>query len=325
MKKKIIVIGVILLLIVGIVMTNINRERSKEIEYDVTLESVTFTENLCNELEFNGKIILNSLNKQIVSSEYAGRVEEMFVQDGAEVQENDVIFTYKRYSDDTLIEIKAEKSGYISFNKDLAVGSSIGQYDNIAHIYKLNSAEDFFISCNVPEYDYKYVDYAEDIQLIIEGGTENYIFKVETTNIIPEIKTINGIDNYIIKLQLSNMDEDISKCSLTVNKPVTVHMNYKINIENENLNYYTIPRSALVIRDGKDALFEAVKRSEEFYSKLRYVTIISEKDESAIISVEGYPFEKNSLIVTTGNYQLSGDEKIKPNMEGGYLDLNLFD
>lgn len=324
MKKKIIIVVLFIMLLSGVFLANINRSRAEETEYEVILEDITIADQLSFDFEYNGKIILSEQNKQTVSVEYAGKIEELCAINGQRVNENDKIASYRRFSDDEVIDLYASKSGYITFEDNIMIGSSVGQYAGIATIYEMESPDDIFILCKVPIYDYNYILNVDDIRLKLANSDDNK--QLEIMDTIPDIKTIDGIDYYLIKLKLTDEELNIAQYNLAVNMPVVIYMNSVTEIDDTDQKYYTVPKSSLVIRDNKDAIFVSVLKGSALYSKLAYVSVISKKDDNAIITIDGQLTLSNSnKVITEGNYKLQGGEKLKNRSNGGYLELNLFD
>ena len=92
---------------------------------------------------------------------------------------------------------------------------------------------------------------------------------------------------------------------------VTLCSSQKLENDTQNQDrYYTVPFSAIVSRDEKNAIFTYKQSGDEAHAKMVIVDVISTNGDTAVIRADNGTLSKNDKVITEGNYKLSGNELI---------------
>ncbi len=227
------------------------------------------------------------------------------------------------------ITIKASKSGVIFWSQELYAGLLVQQNQSILKILNTSKTDNCYVQVKLVESEYENLTDDSNIYISYGSGLNSEKYKGKLGDEVPRITYTNDIAYYNIRIYF---DE---KVDLIVDMPVKVQIESKINIQNkdkeenkdnEENNYYILPINAVVSRNEKNAIFLFMKdeNKNSYYAKLLYVDIVTSNNDTVIVSSS--ELDKNSVVITDGNYDLYGGEKVvlDQGQQSGYMDLNLF-
>jgi len=333
-KKKIIVfvfifilIGIIAIVCVGVA----NKKKDTKKIYQVSIEGIKVTDTIDTSINLSGKVKLNPNKKYNISLAYNAVIEDIYVEEGQKVVKDQELLLVKRYSDDNEFIIKANHTGNVSFDQDLAIGSSILQYSSIVTIYEITSVDDFYIEVPVLDSDFENINFESRAKVYFGNGLANIYLDGKISNDIPQIKEIDGSTYYIVKIKLQDEDSFLHNCQIAVNTPVTIKFVSNIEIEQDKLDekqqYFIIPTYAIVVRNGQNAIFLYITTGkEEAFAKLVYVDVLyNYEDCTSAVKCNSNILSIDSRIITNSESELYGDESVifNPNYQEN-LNLNLY-
>lgn len=236
---------------------------------------------------------------------------------------NDVQAQIKTLKESQNKTVTAAKSGVIFWSQELYAGLMVQQNQSILKILNTSETDNFYVQVRLVESEYQNLGDDSDIYISYGIGLNSEKYKGKLGDEVPRISYKNDIAYYNIKIYF---DEEVD---LIVDMPVKVAIESKININNlegkEN-NYYILPINSVVSRNDKNAIFLYTKDEEKnsYYAKLLYVDIITSNTDTVIVS--SLELDQDSVVITEGNYDLYGGEKVilDQGQQSGYMDLNLF-
>lgn len=329
-KKKIIRIIVITFVIIGILiyMEYSIQSKNKITTYQVSVSSVQEAKSIESKVTLNGTLKLKSESVNAVSIEYNSSITQLYVKDGQKVDEGQELFRFKKLSDNSEITIYAERTGIIQFSKEIYVGSIISQYTTVLKIYKLESADDFYIEAKIPASDYENMAYISNVEVTFGNSITKFVINGTVEDRVPRIVEENNSEYYVINIQLQDTDSNLLNHKLTegmsVNLCISTSTQLLADEEDGSGKYYTIPFNSLVLRDSKNAIFVCEKSGSEYYARMVIVDLLSCNGANAVVKSSSDLLTSHSGIITEGNYNLNGGEKININSDSGiYLDLDL--
>ncbi|WP_066495000.1 hypothetical protein [Abyssisolibacter fermentans] len=235
----------------------------------------------------------------------------------------------KRLIEQQDIEIKACSNGYIYLAQDIKINTICNKYETIANLYDVSKSENFYVEIKLTASEYKKLaDNASGIIYLndFEGTELNGTISEYT----PIVYQNNGLNYYIIRMNV-NRDNDTKR--LLNNMPVSVKIDSKIKATAEEQNcsddkgYLMLPATSVVNRDEKTVVFECKKSEsgEEYFAKKHVVDIVFTVANNVFIKSDN--LDKNALVITTGNYDLIGGERviIDNGTEGGNFKIDIGD
>lgn len=228
--------------------------------------------------------------------------------------------------------LKAISSGNISFNRDLNISDAILANESIAKIIDTSSADNFYISAKLEDSEYKNISTKNKVQVNFSKNFSSGSFEGSIEDTLPRVVKENQVTYYYIAIKLNNPNEKSSGITFVPNMPVDVVINSTIEIPkdssiagNDN-KYYILPVNSIVSRTNKNAVLVYSKKenTQDYYAKLVYVDVLVSNDSNVIVKTND--LNKDSLIITQGNYDLYGGEKVilSKKENSGNLNLNLF-
>lgn len=179
-------------------------------------------------------------------------------------------------------EVRAPFTGMIA-NANLMVGSSVKSGEELCTIY---SHQSLLVETDILEADINYIEVGQPAIVTTVGGEKSYKAKVVEINPL-----VNSSGLVTVKLTVMN----------SIN--LLPGMNSVVKIAIPSKNSLVIPKSALVLRDGKNIVFT----SENNLAKWNYVKIGN--DNGAEVEIRS-GLKEGQKIIISNNSQLANDAGI---------------
>lgn len=241
-----------------------------------------------------------------------------------EILENDILKLKKEQN----YLIKSENKGNVIFKKELFKGGAIIANDSIMEVIDFSNINNLYVEAELSDSEYKNINKDSKVEISINEGMETNFIEGKISSNIPEVREKNEITYYAIQIDLKK-DEVTSKLNLQLDVPVNVKIKSSIQMKNQQVadgEYYVLPIYAIIMRNNKNSVLLYTKdgNSEEYYAQLINVEVLASNDNKVI--VRSNELNKDSVVITEGNYDLQGGEKvvIGDGKNEGSLDLNLF-
>lgn len=283
------------------------------------------------QLKQEQKEIEHSLERIRIELEYTQGIGLEEVKRAYESQYNNL----KKAKEDLLLLeerqnylVKAGSSGFVLFSKPLFKGQVINPHETLLRIMDLKNPDIIFVRARLIDFEFNRVNVGDRAKIYLTSLSGEAIEgKIRQR---PVVAKDDGEVTYY-DLEISLEAAEISG-DLVVNMPVEVIIDSKISIpemssvyKGEGL-YYTIPVTAVVNRNNKNAVFiyDQGEGDRSPLAKLAYVNVVFSDNERVIVKCND--FNRDTMVITTGNYLLHGGERVRLEQEirGGTLDLNLF-
>lgn len=299
--------------ILSMMIYKINTQHSEK-TYDVKVEGIKSVSSLDSVYSVNGNLKLRNSNIHAVSLQYNAEIEEIYVENGKKVEEGDQLLKVKRLTDNVEFIIDSVYSGSVKFPKAVYTGSILSQYTTVMTVEQLSGADDFYIKVQIPSSvydnmsmssaDVTFPDLLSEVKL--SGTPDKDSIKVEH---------INNVDYYDIYIAVDDSDTQLENYNLLEGMSVSV-MLHSISELNSSMDsgkrYYEIPFSAIVTRNDKNVVFLYHKIGTDYEARMVIVDLINTNGDTAVVSVDqSSSMIDNSFLITQGNYDLSGSEKVK--------------
>jgi len=318
-RKKKIMVFIVIFVLIGITailsVGAINKKRESKKIYQVSTEAIQVTDSVDTSIYLSGNVRLNANKKYNISLTYNAVIEDIYVEEGQKVEENQDLLLVKRYSDDNEFVIKSNKSGYISFAQELGIGSSVLQYLSIIKIYEISCIDDFYIEVPVLDSDFENINLESTATVTFGNHLANLCLNGKIMNDIPQINVMNGTTYYMVKIKLQDEDSIIHNYPIAVNMPVNIKLNSNIEIDQDqtdiNQQYYIIPSYAVFVRNNQNAIFLYTTTDEKPFAELVYVDVLyNYNDYTSAIKCNSNTISSNSLIITSSDSDLYGGEPV---------------
>lgn len=219
--------------------------------------------------------------------------------------------------------IKASKSGVIFWSQELYAGLLVQQNRSILKILNTSDIDNCYVKIKLVESEYDNLTDDSNIYISYGSGLNSKKYKGKLGEEVPRITYTNDTTYYNIRVYF---DEEVD---VIVDMPVKVQIESNINIQkndNEENNYYILPINAVVSRNEKNAILLYMKdeNKNSYFAKLIYVDIVTSNNDTVIVTSS--EIKNDSVVITDGNYDLYGGEKVvlDQGQQSGYMDLNLF-
>lgn len=224
--------------------------------------------------------------------------------------------------------VNAEVNGFVVFNKVLFIGEVISPYETVFRLINLDDLDNILVQAELVDFEYNRVNVGDRATIYLNNLiNESIEGKILQKPLIAQV--IDQATYYNINISLESTD---IKGDLILNMPVDVVIESKMSIpeilsgEKQEELYYTIPITAVVNRNNRNAVFlyEKEKSGRYYFAKLVYIDIVFSDNEKVI--VRSKDINQDSILITTGNYILHGGERVilEHESKSGTLDLNLF-
>lgn len=309
---KIVILTVLIILMVAGMQYKIYSEK-KVVTYQVKLGEISDAISLDAAYNVSGNLVVRKNNIYAVSLEYNAKLDELYVDDGENVEEGQKLFQVTRLTDRAEITITADVAGTIEFSKDYYSGNIISQYSSILSIYQLSSSDDFYIQAMVPVSVYEKLSNISSAEVTFSNVLSDSKLDGTLEDRELSVQKMNNIDYYNLAIKVDDSESQLDNYKLVKGMDVNVTLCSSQKLENDTQNqdrYYTVPFSAIVFRDEKNAIFTYKQSGDEAHAKMVIVDVISTNGDTAVIRADNGTLSKNDKVITEGNYKLSGNELI---------------
>lgn len=233
----------------------------------------------------------------------------------------------QKLKEEQLYVIKAEAAGNVIFSKSLFEGLVLNCNEPVMKVVDISKSDIFYAETQLTDSEYNNISVKDKVNIRL-NGIQNNTLEGTISDFLPVVQEKDGYIYYTVRIDLK---PDAEKVALKPDMPVEINIQSildpnKVKSGGANKEYFILPVSAVVFRNNKNAVlvYSKTEKADSYFAKLIYVDVLASNADKVIVSSDS--LNKDSLIITLGNYNLYGGEKVTLNQEsqGGTLDLNLF-
>lgn len=311
------VIGIIIgFVILGFMLYKINTQ-NKEKVYEVKAYEVKSVASFDSVYSASGNVELRSGNIHAVTTEYNAQIEEVYVENGQRVAEDEALLKLRRLSDDTEIILYADNSGTVKFKGSVYKGTILPQYTTVMTIGQLTGADDFYVKVQIPASVYDNMSSLSSADVTFPNSLSELKLTGTPDKASIQAEQVSNTDYYNINVTVNDSDAQLADYNLLDGMGVNVVLHAESELSSETAdstkNYFEVPFCSIVTRNDDNVVFICQNDEYQNYkARMIVVELLHTNGDTAVVRVDkAAPMSSSSFVITQGNYNLSGSEKIK--------------